>query len=932
MSRVALAVFCLFLSGAAGLVHEVVWIRRAALSFGSTTLALSTVLAVFFLGLALGSRVFGDLSVRLRRPIRSFAALEIAIALLAVASLPLFALAESLYGAVYRSNDGAGPLVGLARAGLVALVLVAPAMAMGGTLPLFCRQFVRTRAHVAAPTGRLYAVNTLGAAAGCLLAGFVLVPHLGLRASLLTGAALNLAAAGIALALSLPDAEPAPSARNGAVPGKRSVPWRIGLLFLGSGFVVLGFEVLWTRFLALLVRSTTTTYTITLAAVLLGIVLGSAVAARLGDRLRGLGTRFGWLQVLLGTTSLALMLLPRETWMPLGHSSLVYVAVLVPPSTLAGASFPIVMRMVVNEPACAGRDVGRMTALNTVGGVLGSLVTGFVLLPALGMHTTTLSLAGVAVAVGVVAFVLNGSATAAWRRVAACTVAVAAWALIPRISHTHLPDTHLGDPRELLAVTEGREGNLAVLEGERAKRLEIDRWWQGQDVKTHQVMAAHVPMLVHPAPSRVLVVGVGAGQTPARFLMYDIERLDCVDIEPAIFPLIDEHFDAEWMKDPRVRLITEDGRSYVRHGDATYDVVSLELGQIFRPGIASFYTADFYRQVRERLAPGGVVAQFVPLPFLTRETFASVVRTFLDVFPVSMLWYNTSELLIVGTTADELRIEKHRLELLETRGAVHDDLAWSHFGGEQRWLQRPEVFLAGFLVGADDLAALAGRGDLYRDDRPALAYAASGVTDSELHELPLVETIRQHLSPVSSVADVADLALSDSLVAETRAINLSDIEASALIRRYDRLRTRSNVEELGALIRRAVRANPENALAQRLHGELMIVLGRPEEALPRLRLAAAMRPDDAVARRALAYTLHRLRRMEEALPHYRAALEARPLDAECHNNFGAALAELGALEDARAHFTTAIRLSPAWREPRTNLARLMAQIEAGGGK
>jgi predicted membrane-bound spermidine synthase len=135
--------------------------------------------------------------------------------------------------------------------------------------------------------------------------------------------------------------------------------------------------------------------------------------------------------------------------------------------------------------------------------------------------------------------------------------------------------------------------DLAVLRKDGILRLEIDRLWQGHSEKSHQIMAAHIPMVLHPDPQQILVVGVGTGQTPARFLMHDPQRLDCVDIEPAIFEFIHRHFDNHWMDDARVSLIREDGLNYIAHSAARYDIISLELGQIFRPGVPYFIPPIF---------------------------------------------------------------------------------------------------------------------------------------------------------------------------------------------------------------------------------------------------------------------------------------------------------------------------------------------------
>ena len=204
-----LAISCFFLSGFAGLVYEVAWIRRASLVFGSTTWALSTVLAVFFGGLALGSWLFGRWGQRARRPIRIYAMLELGLAVLALLSLWAFGLVDGLYGVAYRGavtvaadSTGlhwltAGWQLTVVQVLLVALVLLPPTFLMGGTLPLFCRQFVLDGGRIIRNLGFLYGINTLGAVLGTLMAGFVLIPRIGVSGAVGVAAGVNILIAGM---------------------------------------------------------------------------------------------------------------------------------------------------------------------------------------------------------------------------------------------------------------------------------------------------------------------------------------------------------------------------------------------------------------------------------------------------------------------------------------------------------------------------------------------------------------------------------------------------------------------------------------------------------------------------------------------------------------------------------------------------------------
>lgn len=928
---------CLFASGAAGLIAEVCWIRRAALAFGSTVDALSTVLAVFLLGLAAGSVLFGERSPRLQRPLRVYVVVELVLAALIVATLPLFGIAEALYGDLYRLTDTPGTAVFAARAALVGLVLIAPTLLMGAALPLICRQVVASRAHLGAAVGRLYAVNTLGGAAGAALCGFVLLPELGMRASLLIAAGLDVLAAAIAAAVGWQWTAPAadettPTAKpprrgagrhadRDAAPAASAAAVVVAVAFFCCGFVALGSEVLWTRFLALVTPSSVLTYTIMLSVVLLGIVAGSLLLASAADRGWPRARLFGALQIANGLAALGIVLLPAAWWRAAGDWW-AHALLLLPPAILSGATFPLAVRLVVDDPRLAGVAVGRMTAANTLGGIAGSLLIGFVALPALGLQTSLLLITGIALASGAAVWWLLDSGASRFRRAAAIAAAVALWLAIPRLLGTHIPQDFLAAPHELTGFREGREANLAVVRRQGVLHLEADRWWQGQDQKTHQVLAGHLPLLLHAAPRRVLVVGVGAGQTPASVLTHDeVEQVDAVDIEPAVFGLVREHYPHAWMDDPRLRLIREDGRSFVAHGAAPYDVIALEVGQLFRPGVADFYSADFYRLAKARLAPDGILSQFVPLTFLTPETFRRLVATFLEVFPQSLLFYNSSELLLVGFNGTA-RIPVARFDLAATNAAIRDDLLYSPWGGPSHWLNQPHVLLGGFLSGPSGLAALAAGAPVERDDRPTLPYATRGARAADLSELAILEILRPHLeNPAAVLQGGAEPELL-ARAAEERQKNLADLTATAQLRRAVTLS--ADDAERAALVTSARDANPDNVQVHIVLGDIANAQHRAAQAQAHYQDALRIDPQNPAAHLGLARVLQVGGRADSALPHYRAALSERPDDPELHNDIATAYAQLGNREAALRHLQAAVRLSPAFPQAAENLARLQA--------
>ena len=391
-----IAVTCFFGSGFLALVYEICWIRKATLVFGATTYALSAVLAVFFGGLALGSFLFGRYSIRSAKPLRVYAVVEWGVGLLALASPLAFAFAEVLFSSIYPSVQDQFAALTFVRLGLIVAIVLPPTVLMGGTLPLFCQQYIRSEHRISDSVGLLYGLNTLGAAVGCALCGFVMIPHVGVEATIYLGGALNvllgtvvwmLPQASVPLpAAAQPTAKDKPRrARPQVTTGQsvRSATVAIHGMFFMTGLAALANEIVWTRYLALLIQSTVKTYTLTLFVILLGIVLGSSIYARFHGRIRRHALTFGLIQAASALTVLTVLMLPASWWRDwldatdLRRQLMIIGSLLLVPAVLSGVSFPLAISMVVRDPRRAGIGVGRMSALNTAGGIIGSLAVGF---------------------------------------------------------------------------------------------------------------------------------------------------------------------------------------------------------------------------------------------------------------------------------------------------------------------------------------------------------------------------------------------------------------------------------------------------------------------------------------------------------------------------------------------------------------------------
>ena len=898
----AAALICFFLSGFAGLIYEVTWIRQSALLFGSTTFAVSAVLAVFFFGLAIGAYLFGRIGQQTPRPLTLFAHIEIGLALLALITPFTFDLADLLYGIAYRNLTDYTIFLFSTRLILVAFVILPSTILMGGTLPLFCRQYAHDNNKIAHSVGLLYGINTLGAALGCAATGFILLPNLGLRGAIWIGVFGNLLSGLIVRSLSIAQNEiPPTQTQTDSSPERKA----IFILFFAVGFVALGAEVIWTRYLGLLINNTVYTYTLTLSVVLIGLVLGSILASQFSDRTASRAFLFGALQIATGIIALTLLKLSPETWRQFGDDLWVYFAILLPPAILSGAAFPLAIRLATKNAEHTTRVTGNLIAVNTLGGILGSLLIGFIGLPFFGLEKSLLFITGANLAIGITAwFWLERKHHII--KYAASAIAILIYLGIPYYSQTQIPADFIGEGRDLVDYREGFGANMAVVQRDNDLELEIDKWWQGGSKKTHQIMAAHVPMLLHPNPKTILVVGVGTGQTASRFLMYPIDQLACVDIEPTLFPFIRKHFDTEWISDPRVKIIREDGRNYLRHTASTYDIISLELGEVSRPGIAFFYTTDFYQQTRQRLNHSGYLIQFVPLRFLTENQFRGIVHSFLTVFPQSILWYNTSELLLIGTTSETFNVSPDLLKQRLTNEQIHTDLQYSHWGGVEHYLNQPHVFLGGYLMSPPNLSKLATNAVTYSDNRPILDYETVQNATELSNELAFTKILYNHLDPINTLIPSE----TDTLISAIQTKNLREIAARVFVRQASDLISTRNHSRIATLCYEAIRQHPEHLGAHRMFADAMMQLGRPQDAEKHYTEVLRLEPTDARALNGRAVTLHRTGRLEEAIRQYSEAIRYHPDNSLSQNGIAMALYRLGRLDEAIHHYKEAIRLRP----------------------
>lgn len=656
------------LSGASGLIYQVVWVRMLSLVFGVTAYAISTVLSSFFAGLALGSLLAGRLAPRLRSPLRAYASAEVLVAVCGLLTPAAFALARAVYVAAYQHLplSGLGALT-LVRFLLAFFLLLVPTTLMGATLPLMLQSSLVRAAAAARNLSVLYAANTLGATAGTVLAGFELIGRYGLRASLLVAAIANLLAAAGALVLGRRAARGEPVSFPGPQPAASDPPWgertaRVAVLVFGlSGAVSLAYEVVWARVLAVFFDATTYGFTAMLAMVLLGIALGSWLMSPLIARRWHWPLVFAGIEAgvgLLGLLALPLLthLIPLGTRLglyqdpgPLGEFSLRFMAfaafvVVFPPMLLLGATFPIAARVAGDGPRIAER-VGGVYAVNVLGGIAGSLLAGFVLVPRLGARDTMLLLACANLALAAVLVWPVAPRLALAVGAALATVAVVGVATAPDLLRGVFQDRFAG--QHIVYVNEGLENTVVVADvpatGER--KMYINGQPQASTVDfiaNYHKLIGHLAVLLHPHPQRALVIGLGGGATAGAVAAHSGVQVDLVELSDAVVgaaPLFSS-INGDVLSRPNVHLRVDDGRNFLLLHGGPYDVITADVIRPAHAGASGVYSKEYYALARDALSDNGIMLQW--LEQLSEDQYKMLMRSFVETFPYVTLWANGS--------------------------------------------------------------------------------------------------------------------------------------------------------------------------------------------------------------------------------------------------------------------------------------------------
>ena len=720
-------------SGIAGLGYQVIWAEQFGLLLGSTQVAVAAVLAAFMLGLTVGSAVIGRLSVRLARPLRWYAAAELAIALSALAMRTGLGLVDGAVAPLLGAGlDGtaasAGAATGLYIVAAAALMLV-PTVAMGATLPLLVEGTRGERDSATIASG-LYSANTLGAALGALFTALVLLPAVGLAEGIYLMAALNVIVAAVAFLIDRPRVVPSQAAAAEAPPLVRTPIVLVGMAGVAS-FI---YEIFWTRVLVHHLGADVYAFGAMLAVLLLGIAIGAVLVRRFPPRRPGLAFALAqvWLAVaaLISFKLMTVVVAPSMAqvafWALIGERLLYVSLLLMPPAILIGVSLPLALFWLQQDHDHGGRGVGIAYAANTLGAIVGSLAGALWILPGLGFSGALwLGVAG-NLSLGLVAWVASGRPEA--RRFAVSAFAITgALILFPPVTPDALYRTTplSQDPSrgDLAYAQVGRTSTVALVDQVTGWRLltnglpesMIQR--RGENPGNFDVShwLSLLPVTLNPEARSMMVVGLGGGGT-VEDIVDSIDTIDVVELEPEVLAANQRvanlrRFDP--LSDSRVTVHLNDARMELKRSARQFDLIVAQPSHTWTSGASHLYTREYFELVRDRLDESGVFSQWIGLQFVDQPLILALLHTLQDVFGHVQAYSPKVQSALIFVAS------RSPLSDLPSAGFERFERDWQRLGTDNI-----EELLAARVLDESGVAALARSGEMITDYNNLLKYAA----------------------------------------------------------------------------------------------------------------------------------------------------------------------------------------------------------------
>lgn len=757
----ALLVLIFMVSGACALAYQVVWIRMLSLVFGSTHQAIATVLAMFMLGLALGSFVAGKWVLRIHNCGRAYGGIEIILGGYALAFPFLLNSVARVYWHLFPYTHSMALADTLVRVGLAAVVLLPPTVLMGATLPLLVQYIEKNNKKIGRKTGLLYGINTIGAAGGAFVSAFFMIPYYGLTVTIYFFAALNIAVGLLCVALlrqqTLSPVQPAPVVKHkntpvSAVQAETSIPLLVTVLFL-AGSVGMFLENGWSHALVLVFGTSVYAFATMLTTYLLGLASGCVVASRFAERIRSADV-LAWL--LLGNGLAILVSTPLIGALPgwfvsvfgnmqakwqvvMAKEFLACAGLMFIPTFLNGALFPICLHFIAQTQQRQSQATGTNTSYayvwNTCGSISGALLAGFVLIPFLGTERCLLLAATVILLAGAGVLAARGKAMSL-RTMGAGAIALGAvslpfaamtWDAVTMNSGVYVYSRFfagqdgLAKEMKKYDLVYYREGSasVAVFEsttGDRFLRVNGKTDGSSEGDNTTQMLLGYLPYLYARDVASSLVIGLGTGITSGCVLDLPVNSLESIEISPEVIgaaPFF-QALSANVFTDPRSVVRELDGRTWLAAMPNTYDMIISEPSNPWQTGNANLFTTEFFHIAAEKLRAGGVLCQWLPYYNMDSSHFKLILASLKSVFPYIHLWMSATDTFLLSSQ-EPLSINMNRVHDLFTEHASADKLR---------------------SIGITDPASLLG---FYYLDTKAIEKMTEGITVRNTDSFPVVE-------------------------------------------------------------------------------------------------------------------------------------------------------------------------------------------------
>ena len=924
---------CFFASGMSSLVYQVVWVRELVLVFGATTFAVSTVLTSFMGGLALGSYYFGRRSERVTRPLRLYGLLEIGIGLYGIAVPLIFAALPSVYHSFWRWTQFPFFALSFVRFLFATLVLIVPTALMGATLPVLASFYARDAVRIGLRVGALYALNTFGAVLGAAATGFVLIPAVGMNATTTTAATINILLGVVALTVSrrieaarsaeaVPDLSKGPPlSQKKARTFDREVSRRqVATVIAGfavSGFVALSYEVIWSRVLSLIIGSSVYAFSIMLTTFLIGLAGGAAIAARFVDRIRMPVLTFALLEVGVGVASLIgaylfddlpYVFVQLYRWIDSSAFGLLLFArflvaslVIIVPTLLLGALFPLVVRIISSGKRirAAGRTVGDAYAANTVGAIAGSFASGFILVPWLGLLGSMRLCVALNFIVAAITFIAAGYDSSAEKSqrlrtragigVAASVIMVIAAVLIsppwdPEImssavyryapsltdkTRQELSDYLKHGQGETIFYKEGITATVAVQQQGGGRVLKVNGKPEAStagDMPT-QILIGALPLLVREKSDDVLLIGLGSGVTLGSVEQFPVKHVTCVELEPAVIEASHRFEDVnnKPLDDPRLRLVSNDGRNFIYTTDEKFDVIVSEPSNPWVTGVANLFTLEYFKRGAERLKDDGLFSQWLQIYEMAPEDVRTLIATFRAAFPQVYLFRGAEgDLMLLGSKSER------RLNLSNISAHLQDSTISADL--KRVGTTRASDIISRFYLGPAEITNLSAGARLNTDDNALIEFNAPRRvgTAEETVARNLKQLIAYAASPLSYL-DRSSMNGSAQLLTEAAlgAVKRNDIERAEQFVNYSL--------EFG-----------ETAQAHSVLGELRLARGDEAGAVEAWQAALVLDPRHFFTLVDLGKLYLTKQDLPRSIPYLDRAIEADPASARAHHLRGLA--------------------------------------------